>query len=174
MPGRWFSIVECRFCPRGPEPVDRNEHRVVELLSHSVHRQVSWLSWKVYLFWTIKKRGWCSIGGILGKVQAERSQGGDSQSDIVLQLESLPRRHARLVACVVFADARAAHGVMSGCDSSENGFPHLQDNDGHGHACVFCFWFQVCCTAAIHSARLCGSFGKEKRRSWIDPAPARV
>ena len=30
-----------------------------------------------------------------------------------------------------------------------------------------------CCTAAVHSARLCGSFGKEKRRSRVDPAPAR-
>ena len=60
----------------------------------------------------------------LGKVEAERCQGGDSRSDIVLQKagtgqDVLPGWQPAFV----FADACTMHGVKSGCDSSENGFP---------------------------------------------------
>ena len=53
-----------------------------------------------------------------------------------------------------------------------------KENDGHRHERLFLFFFfcskSFCCTAAIHSSRLCWSFWKEKRRSLVDPLPARV
>ena len=58
-----------------------------------------------------------------GKVEAERCQGGDSGSDIVLQgartgQDVLPGWRPAFV----FANACTTHYVKSGCDSCENGF----------------------------------------------------
>ena len=74
----------------------------------------------------------------LGKVEAERCQGGDSRSGIVQQKaltgqDVLPGWRPAFD----FADACTTHGVKSGCDSSENGFP--KENEGHGHGRLFLF-----------------------------------
>ena len=65
----------------------------------------------------------------------------------------------------VFADACTTHGVKSGCDSCENGFPERKWWPWTRPSFFVLGSKSFCCMAAIHSARLCGSFGKEKRRS---------
>ena len=70
------------------------------------------------------------------------------------------------------ARRRPGYGVKSGCDSSENGFPKkLTATD------KTVFLFLVPNPSAVRrqsTALACvGSFGKEKRWSRVDPAPAR-
>ena len=58
------------------EPVDRNRHHVIELLSHSDYSVRRWPG-------RVGESICLNIN--LGKVEVERCQGGDSRSDIVLQ-----------------------------------------------------------------------------------------
>ena len=75
--------------------------------------------------------------------------------------------------------ARLAAGVcLCGCmpyarrevrDVTRLRMAFSKENDSHGHDRLFVLGSKsFCCTAAIHSARLCGSFGKEKT-----PVPGR-
>ena len=85
IPRRWFSTVECRFCPRTRRSRSTSRRRAA-LAQWPQCSQVNWSSWKVCLFWIVKKkRHWRSLGGLFGKVQALRGKDRDSLSDIVLQ-----------------------------------------------------------------------------------------
>ena len=72
----------------------------------------------------------------------------------------------------VFADACTTDGVKSGCDSSGNGFPDRKWRRRTRPSIFVLGSKSFCCTAAIHSARLCRSFEKEKRWFRADPALA--
>ena len=115
----------------------------------------------------------------LGKVEAERwcQGGGDSRS--AKYCRSNRKLELAKMSCQAggrrldFADACTTHGVKSRCDSSENGFPERKWRPRTRMSFFFVFGSKsFSCTAAIHSARLCGSFGKECR-SRVDPALAR-
>ena len=83
------------------------------------------------------------MGGLLGKVQAERCHGGDCPSDIVLKHE---------LAKTSCACRLATGGCLCGCISFPTAWSqdvtHLrmafpQENEGHGYNCLFWFWFQI-------------------------------
>ena len=66
-----------------PEPIDRDRHCVVKLLSHSdlsIRKRTSRVGKLTCFDKKKRERRCCSMGGLLGEDQAEQSQGGDSQS----------------------------------------------------------------------------------------------
>ena len=104
-----------------------------------------------------KKRRWCSMKGLLGKVQADWCQCHDSRSDSVL-----PKAELAKTSSLAFVFAAPVHfarrEVRMWLDWE---WLSQQKMTGTDKTVFFVLGSKsFCCTAAMHIARLCGSFGK--------------